>query len=120
MVSNDEFKKKLNAVYSGKQGDTGITEDMIITGNSEEEHDHTFLHFLQITRSNYPRLNGEKLQFKLKEISFFGHRESSDGLGPDPKKIKPILKMQMPEDKKSIKSFWGMLNFLGRFLQQVL
>ena len=68
---------------------------MIITGKSEEEHDCNFLNFLQITRSNNLTLNGEKLQFKLKEVSFFGHRWSRDGLGVDPKKVEPILQMQM-------------------------
>ena len=72
--------------------------DMIITGKSEEEHDHNFLNFLQTTRGNHLRLNGEKLQFKLKEVSFLGHRWSRDRLGSDPKKIKPILQMQMHQD----------------------
>ena len=71
VVSSDEFQKKLNAVYNGKPGVTGIADDMIITGTSEEEHDHNFL---QITRRNHLTLNGEKLQLKLKEVSFFGHR----------------------------------------------
>ena len=38
-----------------------------------------------------------------------------DALGPDTKKIKPIFQMQMPEDKETMKSFLGILNFLGRF-----
>ena len=49
------------------------------------------------------------------EVSLCGQRWSRDGLGPDPKKIRPILQMQVPEDKETMKSFLGMLNFLGRF-----
>ena len=100
----------LDAVYNGKPGDTGTVDDMIITGKSEEEHDHNFL---QIARSNHLRLNGEKLQFK-QEALFFGHNGSTDGLGPDPNKIQLIFQMQMHEDKETMKSLLGMLNFLGR------
>ena len=72
-VSSDKFQKKLEVVYNGKAGVTGIVDDMIITGKSEEEHDCNFLNFLQITRSRHLRLNGEKFQFKLKGV-FFVHR----------------------------------------------
>ena len=72
VVSSDKFQKKLDAVYNGKPGVTGITDYMIITDKSEEEYDHNFLNFLQITRSNYQNMNGEKLQFKLKKIFYVG------------------------------------------------
>ena len=91
VVSSDKLQKKLDTVYNAQPGVTGIVDDMIITGKSQEEHDHNFLNFLQITRSNHLRLNGEKVQFKLKEVSLFGHRWCRDGLDPDPKKIKPTL-----------------------------
>ena len=74
VVNSDEFQKKRDVVYNGAQGVTGIMDNMIITGKSIDEHDHNFLNFLQITRSNHLRLNGEKLLFKLKEVLFSGHR----------------------------------------------
>ena len=43
--SSDEFQKKLDAVYNGKPGLTGIADDMIITGKSREDHEHNFLNF---------------------------------------------------------------------------
>ena len=49
VVSIDELQKNFDAVYSGKPGVTGIIDDMIITGKSEEEHYQNFLNFLQIT-----------------------------------------------------------------------
>ena len=43
VVSSDEFQKKLDEVYNGKPGVTGIVDDVIITGKSEEEHKCNFL-----------------------------------------------------------------------------
>ena len=60
----------------------------------EKEHDQNLIRFLDITRNNGLRLNKDKLQFKKKEVSFFGHRWSADGISPDPKKIDSILQME--------------------------
>ena len=45
VISSEEFKKKLDAVYNGKAGVTAITDDMIITGNAVEMYDHNFLNY---------------------------------------------------------------------------
>ena len=43
--SSDKLKKLLDVVYNGNPGVTGIMDDMIIMGKSEEEHDCNFLNF---------------------------------------------------------------------------
>ena len=60
-------------------------------------------------------LNKGKIQFKKTEVSFFGHRWSKDGLSLDPKKIQSIINMDFPEDKETMHSFLGMVNFLNRY-----
>ena len=101
--------------YVGQPGVTGIANDMIIFGTTEDEHDRNLLQFLELTRKNGLKLNKDKIQFKKKEVSFFGHRWSQDGLSPDPKKIDAILKMEFPEDKETMHSFLGMVKFLNRY-----
>ena len=71
------FQKKLDEVFQNVQGITGIADDMIIYGRSQEEHDICFLNFLSIVRKNNLRLNTSKLQFPLEEVSFFGHKWNS-------------------------------------------
>ena len=48
-------------------------------------------------------------------MSFFGHLWSTKGISPDPKKIKSILEMNFPEDKETMHSFLGLVNFLNRY-----
>ena len=88
---------------------------MIIYGKSWEEHDVHFLNFLSIVRKNNLWLNASKLQFQLKEVSFFGHKWNSKWISPDPKKIHGIKLMVFLPDKESMQSFLGMINFLNRF-----
>ena len=76
-IASDIFQKKLDSVYIGLPGVTGIADDMIVYGRTEEEHDRNLILFLETTRSNGLVLNKKKLQFKQKEVSFFGHQMES-------------------------------------------
>ena len=73
VVVSNIFQKKLDSVYIALPGVTGITDDMIIFGKSELEHDRNLLQFLKTTRKNGLVLNELKLQFKKQEVHFFGH-----------------------------------------------
>ena len=115
IITSDIFRRKLDAIFVGQPGVTGIADDMIIFGTTEDEHDRNLLQFLELTRKNGLKLNKDKIQFKKKEVSFFGHRWSQDGLSSNPKKIDAILKMEFPEDKETMHSFLGMVNFLNRY-----
>ena len=115
VVASDIFQKKLDSVYIGLPGVTGIADDMIIFGKSELEHDRNLLQFLETTRKNGLVLNKSKLQFKKQEVHFYGHRWNSHGITPDPKKIDSILKMEFPKDKETMHSFLGLINFLNRY-----
>ena len=112
MVSSDIFQRKLDSIFIGMSSVTGIADDKIIFGSTDEEHDKNFIQLLEAVRKNDIKLNKDKLQFKQKEVSFFEHTWSSKGISPDPKKINSILQMKFPEDKETMHSFLGLVNFL--------
>ena len=82
-VASEVFQKKLDAIFQDVQGVTGIADNMIIYGESRDEHDIHFLNFLSMVRKKNLRLNASNLQ----EVAFFGHNWNSKGIWPDPKKI---------------------------------
>ena len=113
-VASDIFQRKLNSVYIGLPGVTGI-DDMVVYGKTESEHDWNLINFCETTRNNGLRLNKAKIQFKKKEVSFFGHSWNTTGISPDPKKIQSIMNMTFPKDKETMHSFLGLINFLHRY-----
>ena len=115
VVASDIFQRNLDAVYINLPGVTGIADDMIVYGSNEVEHDENLLRFLEVTRKNNLRLNPSKLQFRKKSVNFFGHQWTVAGMKPDPAKVKAITSMEFPEDKETMQSFLGMVNFLNRF-----
>ena len=115
VVAQDIFQSKLDAIFIGMEGVTGIADDMIIAGKDEMEHDRNFLAFMEKCTENNLTLNLEKIQFKLKQVSFYGHVWSDQGISPDPKKIQALKHMEFPPDKEMMRSFLGMINYLNRY-----
>ena len=64
VVAQDIFQSKLDAIFIGMEGVTGIVDDMVITGRDEMEHDKNFLQFMEMCMSNNLTLNAEEIQFK--------------------------------------------------------
>ena len=72
VVAQDIFQSKLDAIFIGVNGVTGIDDDMIIAGKDEMEHDRNFQAFMEKCMENNLTLNAEKIQFKQKQVSFLG------------------------------------------------
>ena len=115
VVAQDIFQSKLDAIFIGMNGVTGIADDMIIAGKDEMEHDRNFQAFMEKCMENNLTLNVEKIQFKQKQVSFYGHIWSENGISPDPKKIQALKHMKFPPDKETMRSFLGMINYLNRY-----
>ena len=115
VVAQDIFQSKLDAIFIGMEGVTGIADDMIIAGKDEMEHDRNFLAFMEKCMENNLTLNSEKIQFKQTQVSFYGHIWSENRISPDPKKIQALKHTELPPDKETMRSFLGMINYLHRY-----
>ena len=115
IVAQDVFQRKLDAIFLDVPGVTGIADDMVIYGRTNQEHDKHLVNFLEICRKNTLTLNPEKMQFRLPQVSFFRHHWSAWGLSPDPKKIEAVKHMELPWDLETMGSFPGLVNYLNRF-----
>ena len=73
VVAQDIFQSKLDAIFIGMEGVTGIADDIVIAGKDEMEHDRNFLAFVEKCMSNNMTLNAKKIQFKQSQVSFYGH-----------------------------------------------
>ena len=115
VVAQDIFQRKLDGIFLDIPGVTGIADNMVIYGRSDLEHDRHLVNFLDICRKNTLMLNPDKKQFRLPQVSFFGHQWSAKGLSPDPKKISAVKRMDLPRDVDTMRSFLGLVNYLNRF-----
>lgn len=115
IVSQDVFQKQLDTAFEGLNGVTGIADDTFVYGSSEEEHDRNLTKLMERAQQKGVVFNKAKLQFKCKEVGFFGHTWTPQGIKPDNKKVSAIIDMKPPEDVKTLQSFLGLVNYLTRY-----
>ena len=101
VVAQDIFQSKLDSIFIGMEGVTGIADDMVIAGRDEIEHDRNFLAFMEKCMSNNLTLNLKKIQFKQSQVSFYGHCWSKHRISSDQKKIQALNYMEFPPDKET-------------------
>ena len=82
-------------------------DDIIVWGSIQEEHDEALLKVLQIAEKNNLKLNREKCQFGVNELTFLEDVLSSEGTKPDPEKVAAINEMEKPKwTNGEFSDFW--------------
>ena len=87
-----------------------IVDDVLIYGRNDADHDSSLERFMKRFQQRGIKLNRAKLEYKCKEVPFHGQVLTSEGLKPDPQKVKAITEMPRPEKPENV----SRLN--GRFL----
>ncbi|KAL1264137.1 hypothetical protein QQF64_004492 [Cirrhinus molitorella] len=110
------FHKAMEHMIEGIQGVRVYVDDIILWGSTIEQHNERLMEVLQRVQRNGLKLNKEKCQFGVKEITFLGDKLSEGGVQPDQSKTEAILNMPKPTDKKAVQRVMGMINFIGKFI----
>lgn len=109
-------------IVEGLEGVECLCDDILIygCGNTEEEairgHDIKLRNLMQRLREKNLKLNRDKVKLCKKEVRFFGHVLTSEGVKPDPEKISAITKMSKPTNVKETQTFLGMITYLAKYL----
>ena len=110
------YHKTIHMIYEHLEGVDTSMDDIIVWGSTKAEHDERLKQVLKATRTANLRLNKEKCQLGVKELTFVGDILSSEGIRPDPRKVSAIENMPQPQCKKDIQRFNGMINYMGKFI----
>ncbi|XP_048255270.1 uncharacterized protein K02A2.6-like [Haliotis rufescens] len=113
------YHRTIHQLFEHIRGVDTSMDDMIIFGKDTREHNERLKAVLQQCRDSGLKLNREKCEVGITELTFLGDRISVDGLKPDPNKVKAIMDLQKPTEKKELQRFLGMVNYLGRYIQDL-
>ncbi|XP_044748562.1 uncharacterized protein K02A2.6-like [Coccinella septempunctata] len=91
-------------------------DDIIVWGETLDEHNLRLRKVLDIARKNNVTFNKNKCKILMSEISFMGHKITSEGYYPGLDKIEAIKNMTIPTSKKELQRFLGMITYVGRFI----
>ena len=115
-VSSEIFQRKLHQAIERLPGVECITDDLLIHGVDEAEHDRHLRGLLDRCVRKNISLSRKKCLFRVPEVEFVGHLLTREGLKPDPKKVEAVVNMPKPTDALGIQRLQGTVGYLGKFL----
>jgi hypothetical protein len=92
-------------------------DDILIYSDSLEEHAEHLRKVFQRLRENKSYAKFEKCEFEVKEVDFYGHRITQEGLKMDDHKVKAILDWEPPKLVPALRSFLGLASYYCKFIK---
>ena len=101
---------------AGCKGVHNIHDGIIVFASSEKEHDERLEEVLKRLKEKGLKLNKEKCYFNMIKLEFMGHVLSKNGVAPEESKIKAVASAREPKNASEVCSFFGLVNYCGRFI----
>ena len=113
----DAFQSKMDQILEGLEGVVSITDDIIVHGVTEEQHDKNVRSLMDCACEDGLVFNPEKFSLKADSVMFFGCLYDRNGIRPDPTKAKAIQAMPAPTCLHELQEFIGMVTYLRKFIR---
>ena len=119
-IAGNVFQCKLDSIFLNLDNVMIIADDIMVIGYQEDERDHdkAFTQLLETAKKNI-KLNFDKIQYKQKQVEFFGETYTTQGCKPSDSKVKAITEMPKLENLKDLQTFLGMIQYLSKFSPQI-
>ena len=114
--ASEIFQKLINEQIRDISGALNISDDVIIFGKIQADHDSALKAVFQKLAEVNLTLNKSKYEFNKQSISFFGFIFSEKGISPDPIKVESIEKALQPTSTQAVRSFLGMATYCAKFI----
>lgn len=115
-MSQDVFQSKIDQTFEGCSGVTGIADDIVVSGTTEEEHNRNLHGMIMRCQTTGLKLNPDKCYINQDKIKFYGIICSGDGIQPDPAKVSALKQMKEPTDQKELQTFLGLATYMSPFI----
>ena len=106
--ASEVFQSAIERAIQGLDGVRNIADDIIIWGNTQQQHDQRLEQLFARFQEKGLTVNPEKCLFNQTELWFYGLHLTANGVKADPKKVDAIKSTKRPKDVKELRSFWGL------------
>ena len=115
-VSSEIFQRKLTEAVGDLNGMFTIAGCGQTDEEAKRDQETKLCKFYARCKEQNIILNDKKKEIGLKEITFHGHKITSDGVKVDDKKVNAIREMPTPTDVAGVKRLCGMVQYMAKFL----
>lgn len=117
--SSEVFSQRMTQILENIDGVAVYVDDIIIWGKDKAEHDRRLRSVLDKLRLENVKLNVNKCKVGLSELYYIGHKINEFGVSIDDNKVKAIVHMPPPSDRKALERFLGLVNYVSKFVPNV-
>ena len=111
----EHFQRRMSEILSDLEGVVCMMDDVLVHGQTSEEHDKRLEKVLQRLQEAGLTLNKQKCHFSQTQVKFLGQIIDRDGVHPDPDKVRAIQEFYQPKNVSDVRRFLGMCNHLSKF-----
>ena len=112
----EHFQRRMSEMLVGLDGVVCLMDDVLIYGETQEQHDNRLDKVLQRLQKSGLTLNADKCQFSCNQLPFLGQVLTQEGVKADSDKVVAIQKVATPQNVGDIRRFLGMVNQMGKFI----
>ena len=110
------YQHVIQQSLQGCPGVRNISDDIIVFGKTQQEHDHNLNTVLARLQECGLTLNGDKCKFGVSEVTFFGYTIAENGIRPTDETVAAIRNAPKPSNASEVRSFLGLVNYCSRFI----
>jgi RNase H-like domain found in reverse transcriptase/Reverse transcriptase (RNA-dependent DNA polymerase) len=116
------FQQRLHSIVHDLKGVEVIADDILIYGSGNDDgqalkdHNMNLEQLLKRLRDVNLKLNREKMVLCQKQVKFYGHLLTDQGVKADGLKIAAITQMPAPTDSLGVQRFLGMVTYLNKYM----
>ncbi|XP_075741826.1 uncharacterized protein LOC142792927 [Rhipicephalus microplus] len=114
--ASEVFQKTLTEMFEGLPGVRVYVDDVLIWGDSKEEHDERVIAVLRRALEEGLTFNPAKCLSCTTQVAFLGDVISRDGIRPSPDLIESVRAMPAPKDKQGVRRLLGVVNYFRKYL----
>lgn len=111
------FQNAIRETLGGIEGAINISDDILIYGKTQEQHNRTLEAVFQRLRDSGLTLNERKCKYNKDKLEFLGYVFGAAGMSPDPNKVDDIINLDAPTSATEVRSLLGMTNYCSRFIK---
>ena len=113
------FSRLMDRVLAGLHWETCLfyLDDIIVFSKTWEEHVDCLRQVMERLRQAKLKLGMDKCTFAAGEVSYLGHRVTSEGLLLDPALLKAIRDIEPPKSATEVRSFLGLAGYYRRYMK---
>ena len=113
------FQRTMDTILQGIPHVLCYIDDLLITGETEEEHLRNLEEVLKRLQDHGIVLKKSKCFFLQDSVEYLGHIIDAEGLHTSPKKVEAVLQAPKPTNQHQLRSFLGLLQYYGKFLHNL-